>query len=232
MDKYRKNDGNTDAEETMFFQASQAGKSTDQYDTQQMNARQIRQQAAQQAGQNSYPGGGYGQNTPYGNRPPEGGYTQNPYASQGYGPEGYSRPNYPQQNYGGQAGGYRPGGNPPGGYAGPNGYGNRPGYNGQQNAASGGYRPYSSSGGYSAGGNAPRQQNRPASGARPVQRPVQQRAPQSSGRSSSLLPASRCSSVRRDSASGRKPLLRLPDITGVAAGKNPCWAELSRSYFL
>mgnify|MGYP001110370867 CR=1 FL=1 len=78
MDKYRKNDGNTDAEETMFFQASQAGKSTDQYDTQQMNARQIRQQAAQQAGQNSYPGGGYGQNTPYANRPPEGGYTQNP----------------------------------------------------------------------------------------------------------------------------------------------------------
>ena len=101
MDKYRKNDGNTDAEETMFFQASQAGKSTDQYDTQQMNARQIRQQAAQQAGQNSYPGSGYGQNTPYGNHPPEGGYAQNPYASQGYGPEGYSRPNYPQQNYGG-----------------------------------------------------------------------------------------------------------------------------------
>lgn len=181
MDKYRKNDGNTDAEETMFFQASQAGKSTDQYDTQQMNAGQIRQQAAQQAGQNSYPGGGYGQNTPYGNRPPEGGYTQNPYASQGYGPEGYGRPNYPQQNYGGQAGGYRPGGNPSGGYAGPNGYGNRPGYNGQQNAASGGYRPYSSSGGYSTGGNAPRQQNRPASGARPAQRPAQQRAPQPSG---------------------------------------------------
>ena len=51
MDKYRKNDGNTDAEETMFFQASQAGKSTDQYDTQQMNAGQIRQQAAQQAQQ-------------------------------------------------------------------------------------------------------------------------------------------------------------------------------------
>ena len=48
MAKYDKYHENTDAEETVFFQAAKDGKKTDQYDTQQLNAQQIRRCASQQ----------------------------------------------------------------------------------------------------------------------------------------------------------------------------------------
>ncbi len=96
MDKYRKKTDNTDAEETMFFRAAGSGKSTDQYNTQELDAAQIRQQAAQQ--------NGYRQGVP-----PQEGYYQNPY--------GQNRPPHPQQqrpqNYGRAVppqNGYRQGG--------------------------------------------------------------------------------------------------------------------------
>ena len=55
MEKSHRNGGNTDGEETMFFHAAATGKSTDQYDTRQIDAGQVQRQAAQ----NPYVQGGY-----------------------------------------------------------------------------------------------------------------------------------------------------------------------------
>lgn len=77
MDKYHKKTDNTDGEETMFFRAAGAGKTTDQYDTQQLNAGQIRRQAQQ-------------------NVPPRNGYPQSDFLQN---PNGYSRSDIPQGNY-------------------------------------------------------------------------------------------------------------------------------------
>lgn len=90
---------NTDGEETMFFRAAESGKPTDQYDTQQLNARQVRNSAQNGYSQNGYPQNGYPQN----------GYPQNGYPAQGQRPAqgGY----YAQQ--GRPQGQYHQGGQPP-----------------------------------------------------------------------------------------------------------------------
>lgn len=89
MDKYHKRGNNTDGEETMFFRAAETGKPTDQYDTQQLNARQVRQQAEQNGyAQNGYPRSGYVQ----------GGYPQEPYVQNGYWQESDPQGQYPRQN--------------------------------------------------------------------------------------------------------------------------------------
>lgn len=82
---------NTDGEETMFFRAAESGKSTDQYDTQQLNARQVRNSA-----QNGYPQNGYPQN----------GYPQNGYPQNGYPQNDYPRNGYPAQGQRPAQGGY------------------------------------------------------------------------------------------------------------------------------
>ena len=85
---------NTDGEETMFFRAAESGKPTDQYDTQQMNARQVRNSA-----QNGYPRNGYPQNGCPQNGYPQNGYPQNGYPQNGYPQNGYPQNGYPQNGY-------------------------------------------------------------------------------------------------------------------------------------
>ena len=98
MERNHKHQDNTDGEETMFFRAAESGGSTDQYDTQQLNAQQVRRQAQigyvqQGDSQNGYGQQGYSQN---GYRQPQGGG----YASHTGGqPQGYRQPaRQPQQN--------------------------------------------------------------------------------------------------------------------------------------
>lgn len=100
MDKYRKKTDNTDAEETMFFQAANHGRTTDQYNTQELDADQIRRQAAQ----GNYPQNPYGQQ----NRPPQNGYPQD-----GYGQAQPPRNGSPNGSYGQNGYGYSPYGQPP-----------------------------------------------------------------------------------------------------------------------
>ena len=52
---------NTDGEETMFFRAAASDGSTDQYDTRQLNAQEVRSQG-NGYGQQGYPRNGYPQN--------------------------------------------------------------------------------------------------------------------------------------------------------------------------
>lgn len=97
MDKYYKHQENTDGEETMFFRAPESGRPTDQYDTQQLNAGQVRRQAGQNGyaangyEQNGYPQDGYGRNGYE-----QSGYSQNGYAQNGFGQNGYPQNGYPQ----------------------------------------------------------------------------------------------------------------------------------------
>jgi len=109
MERNHKHQDNTDGEETMFFRAAESGGSTDQYDTQQLNAQQVRRQAQNGYGQQGYPQNGYGQQ----------GYSQNGYGQQGYSQNGYGQQGYSQNGYrqpqgggyashtGGQPQGYR-----------------------------------------------------------------------------------------------------------------------------
>lgn len=92
---------NTDGEETMFFRAAESGKPTDQYDTQQLNARQVRNSAQNGYSQNGYPQNGYPQNG-Y----PQNGYSQNGYPQNGYPQNGYPRNGYPAQGQRPAQGGY------------------------------------------------------------------------------------------------------------------------------
>ena len=99
MERNHKHQDNTDGEETMFFRAAESGGSTDQYDTQQLNAQQVRRQAQNGYGQQGYPQNGYGQQ----------GYPQNGYGQQGYAQNGYRQPQgggYASHT-GGQPQGYR-----------------------------------------------------------------------------------------------------------------------------
>ena len=89
MERNHKHQDNTDGEETMFFRAAESGGSTDQYDTQQLNAQQVRRQAQNGYGQQGYPQNGYGQQ----------GYPQNGYGQQGYPQNGYGQQGYPQNGY-------------------------------------------------------------------------------------------------------------------------------------
>ena len=86
MERNHKHQDNTDGEETMFFRAAESGGSTDQYDTQQLNAQQVRRQAQNGYGQQGYPQNGYGQQ----------GYPQNNYGQQGYPQNGYGQQGYPR----------------------------------------------------------------------------------------------------------------------------------------
>ena len=83
---------NTDGEETMFFRAAASDGSTDQYDTRQLNAPEVRSQGNGYE-QQGYPQNGYGQQ----------GYPQNGYPQNGYGQQGYPQNGYPQNGYGQQA---------------------------------------------------------------------------------------------------------------------------------
>ena len=94
MERNHKHQDNTDGEETMFFRAAESGGSTDQYDTQQLNAQQVRRQAQNGYGQQGYPQNGYGQQG-Y----PQNGYGQQGYFQNGYGQQGYSQNGYGQQGY-------------------------------------------------------------------------------------------------------------------------------------
>ncbi len=119
MAKYPKN-GNTDGDETVFFQAAKADKTTNAYDTQQLDAAQIRRRAAQ-TGYTGYNGtdpyGDYGQSqNGYVNR----GQYQNGYANQGQSQNGYANQGQYQNGYANY--GYDP-----------NGYQNRQ-YQSEQNA--------------------------------------------------------------------------------------------------
>lgn len=158
MDKYHKNGDNTDGEETMFFRAAESEKPTDQYDTQQLNAGQVRRQA----GQNGYPQNGYPQNGYPQNGYPQNGYPQQSYPQNGYGQNSYGQGGYPQ--------GQRPRQSAPGGY----GQQNRPA---QGNYSRSGSAPANSQYHQPASGQRPPQQNRSASGQRPPQR--RQSAPSS-----------------------------------------------------
>ena len=89
MERNHKHQDNTDGEETMFFRAAESGGSTDQYDTQQLNAQQVRRQAQNGYGQQGYPQNGYGQQ----------GYSQNGYGQQGYSQNGYGQQGYSQNGY-------------------------------------------------------------------------------------------------------------------------------------
>lgn len=89
MEKFRKKADNTDAEETMFFRAAQSGASTDRYDTQNLNAADIRRQAGRQ-------------NNGYGMEEGEIYTGANGYPPQGYQGQGYSGQAYgSSSNYGG-----------------------------------------------------------------------------------------------------------------------------------
>lgn len=117
MAKYDKYHENTDAEETVFFQAAKDGKKTDQYDTQQLNAQQIRRRASQQpvyrppyeeqetdiytqeGKPDGYPQNGYFQNDYPQNSYPRNDYPHSGYPQNGYSQSGYPRNGYPQNSY-------------------------------------------------------------------------------------------------------------------------------------
>ena len=146
MERNHKHQDNTDGEETMFFRAAESGGSTDQYDTQQLNAQQVRRQAQNGYGQQGYPQNGYGQQ----------GYSQNGYGQQVYSQNGYRQP---------QGGGYasHTGGQPQG-YR-------QPARQPQQNV----YRQQPRQGAPRQGQSAPRQsQPRPAQQPRPSAPPRQE----------------------------------------------------------
>ncbi|MFR0950547.1 MAG: hypothetical protein ACLSFT_08480 [Ruminococcus callidus] len=102
MERNHKHQDNTDGEETMFFRAAESGGSTDQYDTQQLNAQQVRRQAQNGYGQQGYPQNGYGQQGYPQNGYGQQGYPQNGYGQQGYPQNGYGQQGYPQNGYGQQ----------------------------------------------------------------------------------------------------------------------------------
>lgn len=189
MEKSHRNGGNTDGEETMFFHAAATGKSTDQYDTRQIDAGQVQRQAAQ----NPYVQGGYAPDS-YGqtgyarDEYSQSGYNQNGYAQDGYGQAGYGQEGYAQGGYG-QAG-YGSGGYAQDGYN--QGY-PQSGY-GQAGYSQGGYAPQGGGyqqrgqvpqGGYSQGSSVPRQpQQRSAA-------PQRSSSPQQRSRASQQQHASR-----------------------------------------
>ena len=156
MERNHKHQDNTDGEETMFFRAAESGGSTDQYDTQQLNAQQVRRQAQNGYGQQGYPQNGYGQQ----------GYSQNGYGQQGYPQNGYGQQGYSQNGYRQpQGGGYasHTGGQPQG-YR-------QPARQPQQNV----YRQQPRQGAPRQGQSAPRQsQPRPAQQPRPSAPPRQE----------------------------------------------------------
>ena len=156
MERNHKHQDNTDGEETMFFRAAESGGSTDQYDTQQLNAQQVRRQAQNGYGQQGYPQNGYGQQ----------GYSQNGYGQQGYSQNGYGQQGYSQNGYRQpQGGGYasHTGGQPQG-YR-------QPARQPQQNV----YRQQPRQGAPRQGQSAPRQsQPRPAQQPRPSAPPRQE----------------------------------------------------------
>ena len=183
MEKSHRNGGNTDGEETMFFHAAATGKSTDQYDTRQIDAGQVQRQAAQ----NPYVQGGYAPDS-YGQT----GYARDGYSQSGYNQNGYARDRYGQSGYGQEGyaqGGYGQAGYGSGGYA-------QDGYNqgypqggyGQAGYSQGGYAPqgggYQQRGqvpqsDYSQGSSAPRQpQQRSAAPQRSSSPQQRSRAPQ------------------------------------------------------
>ena len=104
---------NTDGEETMFFRAAASDGSTDQYDTRQLNAQEVRSQG-NGYGQQGYPRNGYPQNGYPQNGYGQQGYPQNGYPQNGYGQQGYPQNGYPQNGYGQQ--GYPQNGYPQNGY--------------------------------------------------------------------------------------------------------------------
>lgn len=201
MEKSHRNGGNTDGEETMFFHAAATGKSTDQYDTRQIDAGQVQRQAAQ----NPYVQGGYAPDS-YGQT----GYAQDGYSQSGYNQNGYARDGYGQAGYGQEGyaqGGYGQAGYGSGGYA-------QDGYNqgypqggyGQAGYSQGGYAPqgggYQQRGqvpqsGYSQGSSAPRQpQQRSAAPQRSSSPQQRSRAPQQQHASRPAQPA-RAQSARK-----------------------------------
>ena len=137
MERNHKHQDNTDGEETMFFRAAESGGSTDQYDTQQLNAQQVRRQTQNGYGQQGYPQNGYGQQGYPQNGYGQQGYSQNSYGQQGYSQNGYGQQGYPQNGYGQQ--GYSQNGYGQQGYS-QNGYGQQ-GYpqNGYRQPQGGGY---------------------------------------------------------------------------------------------
>lgn len=201
MEKSHRNGGNTDGEETMFFHAAATGKSTDQYDTRQIDAGQVQRQAAQ----NPYVQGGYAPDS-YGqtgyarDEYSQSGYNQNGYARDGYGQAGYGQEGYAQDGYG-QAG-YGSGGYAQDGYN--QGY-PQSGY-GQAGYSQGGYAPQGGGyqqrgqvpqGGYSQGSSAPRQpQQRSAAPQRSSSPQQRSRAPQQQHASRPAQPA-RAQSARK-----------------------------------
>lgn len=98
MDRFHKNGENTDGEETMFFRTPENGKTTDQFDTRQLNAAQVRRQAQNRYLENeeypnngSYPSDGASQP-----RSVQGGYPRNGYVQNGYSQNGHPQSNYAQ----------------------------------------------------------------------------------------------------------------------------------------
>lgn len=201
MEKSHRNGGNTDGEETMFFHAAATGKSTDQYDTRQIDAGQVQRQAAQ----NPYVQGGYAPDS-YGqtgyarDEYSQSGYNQNGYAQDGYGQAGYGQEGYAQGGYG-QAG-YGSGGYAQDGYN----QGYPQGGYGQAGYSQGGYAPQGGGyqqrgqvpqGGYSQGSSAPRQpQQRSAAPQRSSSPQQRSRAPQQQHASRPAQPA-RAQSARK-----------------------------------
>lgn len=200
MEKSHRNGGNTDGEETMFFHAAATGKSTDQYDTRQIDAGQVQRQAAQ----NPYVQGGYAPDS-YGqtgyarDEYSQSGYNQNGYAQDGYGQAGYGQEGYAQGGYG-QAG-YGSGGYAQDGYN----QGYPQGGYGQAGYSQGGYAPqggYQQRGqvpqsGYSQGSSVPRQpQQRSAAPQRSSSPQQRSRAPQQQHASRPAQPA-RAQSARK-----------------------------------
>lgn len=201
MEKSHRNGGNTDGEETMFFHAAATGKSTDQYDTRQIDAGQVQRQAAQ----NPYVQGGYAPDS-YGqtgyarDEYSQSGYNQNGYAQDGYGQAGYGQDGYAQGGYG-QAG-YGSGGYAQDGYN----QGYPQGGYGQAGYSQGGYAPQGGGyqqrgqvpqGGYSQGSSAPRQpQQRSAAPQRSSSPQQRSRAPQQQHASRPAQPA-RAQSARK-----------------------------------
>ena len=201
MEKSHRNGGNTDGEETMFFHAAATGKSTDQYDTRQIDAGQVQRQAAQ----NPYVQGGYAPDS-YGQT----GYARDGYSQSGYNQNGYARDGYGQSGYGQEGyaqGGYGQAGYGSGGYA-------QDGYNqgypqggyGQAGYSQGGYAPQGGGyqqrgqvpqGGYSQGSSVPRQpQQRSAAPQRSSSPQQRSRAPQQQHASRPAQPA-RAQSARK-----------------------------------
>ena len=191
MEKSHRNGGNTDGEETMFFHAAATGKSTDQYDTRQIDAGQVQRQAAQ----NPYVQGGYAPDS-YGQT----GYAQDGYSQSGYNQNGYARDGYGQAGYGQEGyaqGGYGQAGYESGGYA-------QDGYN--QGYPQGGYGQagysqgsYGQSGYVPQGGYSPQQRSRVPQqqhASRPAQ-PARAQSARKSAPARSSAPVSSGSSSRR-----------------------------------